>query len=139
MCASPRYPFRFASPYFSSGSFLAHVLNMTCQVNRGTLSRQNCLTRVVIPSRFLPVSPRGIDCKFVVSLQIFNTMEVVFLPPRVTEIKARDQGLSPSERSEGTFAAHLVLHMAAAASTPKVCTPLSSIILLLIRRIFKCC
>jgi len=53
--------------------------------------------------------------------QVYNTMEVVYLAPRVTQIKAKDQGLIASDRIEGSWASQIQTAMSTAASTPKVC------------------
>ena len=52
--------------------------------------------------------------------QFYNKAEVVYLSTRASTIKPRDQGLAPSDRSDGSWANSLHAAMAAAASTPQV-------------------
>eukprot|EP00293_Proteomonas_sulcata_P007057 CAMPEP_0184300444 /NCGR_PEP_ID=MMETSP1049-20130417/10853_1 /TAXON_ID=77928 /ORGANISM="Proteomonas sulcata, Strain CCMP704" /LENGTH=92 /DNA_ID=CAMNT_0026611161 /DNA_START=186 /DNA_END=464 /DNA_ORIENTATION=+ len=52
--------------------------------------------------------------------QVYNSMDVVYLDEKQTEIKSVDQGLAPSQRGEGSWGERLRTSMVTAASTPKV-------------------
>eukprot|EP00802_Teleaulax_amphioxeia_P014415 Tamp_14480.p1 GENE.Tamp_14480~~Tamp_14480.p1 ORF type:complete len:387 (-),score=58.66 Tamp_14480:464-1600(-) len=59
-------------------------------------------------------------CLFGVCWQVYNCMEVSFLDDKVTELKAVDQGLAPSQRAGASWSDKVREAMVAAASSPKV-------------------
>jgi len=59
-------------------------------------------------------------CLFGVCWQFYNSMEVSFLDDKATELKAGDQGLTPSARAGGAWSDRVREAMISAASSPKV-------------------